>query len=226
MSSPAASFAPGVSPVQRLDGLFAKLAELTGQRNAIDGQIVDIVWTSSPRSTTTNRGGATGARSVSALVAWKTGVSPRNADTIVAVAHRLQEFPRCAKGMREGRFSLDQVGAIAEKAADGSVRTTRRWPPAPRSRNCAPRSSRDRDPNPSRGRNRRGRSAIPPTSSPPAGDHPAARRGRDVRRRPAVAPRRPDRPVETRPHRQLIRAGATVAEHRRCVHEPGSAVLR
>ncbi|MCW2557346.1 MAG: hypothetical protein JWP55_1310, partial [Mycobacterium sp.] len=116
MSSPAASFAPGVSPVQRLDGLFEKLAELTGQRNAIDGQIVDIVaeidhdelW------------GATGARSVSALVAWKTGVSPHNADTIVAIAHRLQEFPRCAKGMREGRFSLDQVGAIAEKAADGS----------------------------------------------------------------------------------------------------------
>jgi hypothetical protein len=105
-----------VSPVQRLDGLFEKLAELTGQRNAIDGQIVDIVaeidhdelW------------GATGARSVSALVAWKTGVSPHNADTIVAIAHRLQEFPRCAKGMREGRFSLDQVGAIAEKAADGS----------------------------------------------------------------------------------------------------------
>ncbi|MCU1695749.1 MAG: hypothetical protein JWR34_1812, partial [Mycobacterium sp.] len=33
---------------------------------------------------------------------------------------RIEEFPRCAAGMREGRFSLDQVGAIAEKAADGS----------------------------------------------------------------------------------------------------------
>ncbi|MDT5143224.1 MAG: hypothetical protein QOI79_2587, partial [Mycobacterium sp.] len=80
MSSPAASFAPGVSPVERLEVLFDKLAELTGQRNAIDGRIVDIVaeidhdelW------------GATGARSVPALVAWKTGVSPRNADTIAA----------------------------------------------------------------------------------------------------------------------------------------------
>jgi hypothetical protein len=105
-----------VSPAQRLDGLFGELAELTGQRNAIDGQIVDIVaeidhdelW------------GATGARSMPALVAWKTGVSPHNAQTIATIAHRLQEFPRCAKGMREGRFSLDQVGAIAENAADGS----------------------------------------------------------------------------------------------------------
>ncbi|MDT5264124.1 MAG: hypothetical protein QOI90_750, partial [Mycobacterium sp.] len=65
MSSPAASFAPGVSPVERLEVLFEQLAELTGQRNAIDGRIVDIVaeidhdelW------------GATGARSVPALVA-------------------------------------------------------------------------------------------------------------------------------------------------------------
>ncbi|MDT5324781.1 MAG: hypothetical protein QOF25_1933 [Mycobacterium sp.] len=116
MSSAAATFAPRVSPVRRLEALFEELAELTGQRNAIDGRVVEIVaeidhdelW------------GATGARSVPALVAWKTGVSPKNAETIVTVAHRLEEFPRCAEGMREGRFSLDQVGVIAERAADGS----------------------------------------------------------------------------------------------------------
>jgi len=96
--------------------LFEELAELTGQRNAIDGRVVQIIaeidhdglW------------GATGARSIPALVAWKTGVSPRNAKTIVAVAQRIEEFPRCAEGMAEGRFSLDQVGVIAERAADGS----------------------------------------------------------------------------------------------------------
>ena len=116
MSSPATSFAPGPSPTERMDELLEKVAELTGQRNAIDGQIVGIVaeidrdgiW------------GATGARSIPSLVAWMTGVSLRNAETIAAVAHRIEEFPRCAKGMREGRFSLDQVGVIAEKAADGS----------------------------------------------------------------------------------------------------------
>ncbi len=64
--------------------------------------------------------GATGARSVAALVAWKTGSSPANAHTIATVAHRLEEFPRCAQGMREGRLSLDQVGVIAGRAGEGS----------------------------------------------------------------------------------------------------------
>jgi Domain of unknown function (DUF222) len=116
MSSAAASFAPGVPPAERLEGLFDKLEELTGQRNAIDGQIVDIV----AEIDRDELWGATGARSIAALVAWKTGVSPHNAKTIATIAHRLPEFPRCVAGMREGRFSLDQVGAIADDAADGS----------------------------------------------------------------------------------------------------------
>ena len=64
--------------------------------------------------------GCYGCSSVAALVAWKTGVSPHTAQKIVAVARRLEEFPRCAAGMREGRFSLDQVGVIAERAPEGS----------------------------------------------------------------------------------------------------------
>jgi hypothetical protein len=116
MSSAAASFAPGVSPVERLDVLFDELEELTGQRNAIDGRIVGIV----AEIERDELWGATGVRSVPGLVAWKTGVSPRNAETIATVAHRLEEFPRCAEGMREGRLSLDQVGVIAGRAAEGS----------------------------------------------------------------------------------------------------------
>jgi hypothetical protein len=99
-----------------MDVLLEELGELNGQRNAIDGQIVQIV----AEIDRDGLWGATGARSVPGLVAWMTGVSPRNAETIAAVAHRIEEFPQCAKGMREGRFSLDQVGVIAEKAADGS----------------------------------------------------------------------------------------------------------
>ncbi len=99
-----------------MDAYFAEIGELTGQRNAIDARLVQIaaeidrdgLW------------GATGARSLTSLVAWKTGVSPRNAEVLVAVAHRLEEFPRCAEAMREGRLSLDQVGVVAEHAADGS----------------------------------------------------------------------------------------------------------
>lgn len=92
MSSTATPLATGLSPCERLEAFVDEINELTGQRNAIDGR----------------------------LVAWKTGVTPRNAEVMVAVAHRLPEFPRCVEGMREGRLSLDQVGVIAENAAGGS----------------------------------------------------------------------------------------------------------
>ena len=107
---------PVLSPTQRLEVLFGELSELAGQRNAIDGRIVEIVaeidhdgiW------------GATGARSVAALAAWKLGSTSANAHAIAAVAHRIEEFPRCVGALREGRLSLDQVGVIAAGAGEGS----------------------------------------------------------------------------------------------------------
>ena len=116
MSTAATAFDVEASPCERMDAFFDEIGELTGQRNAIDARLVEIaaeidrdgLW------------GATGARSLTSLVAWKTGVSPRNAEVMVAVAHRLEEFPRCAEAMREGRLSLDQVGVVAEHAAEGS----------------------------------------------------------------------------------------------------------
>jgi hypothetical protein len=105
-----------VSPAERLEVLFEELAELAGQRNAIDGRIVEII----AEVDRDELWGATGARSVAALVAWKLGLSSVNAHTIATVARRLQEFPRCAQGMREGRLSLDQVGVIAARAGEGS----------------------------------------------------------------------------------------------------------
>jgi len=116
MSSTATSFAAGVRPGERLEVMFEELAELAGQRNAIDGRIVEIV----AELDRDELCGATGARSVAALVAWKLGTSSRNANTIATVARRLKQFPRCAEGMRQGRLSLDQVGVITERAADGS----------------------------------------------------------------------------------------------------------
>jgi len=96
--------------------LFEELAELAGQRNAIDGRIVEIAAQIEREELC----GATGARSVAALVAWKLGVSSTTAHTITTVASRLQEFPRCVRGMRQGRLSLDQVGVIAARAGAGS----------------------------------------------------------------------------------------------------------
>ena len=68
--------------------LFEELAELCGQRNAIDGRIVDIV----AQIDGERLWGMTGARSLPALVAWKTGCSPANAQTIATIADRLAEF--------------------------------------------------------------------------------------------------------------------------------------
>jgi Domain of unknown function (DUF222)/HNH endonuclease len=113
-STPSAAVA--VSPAERLEVLFKQLAELTGQRNAIDGRIVEIV----AEIDRDELWGATGARSVPALVAWKMGCSPANAQTMTSIASRLSEFPRCAAGMREGRLSADQVGVIAARAGAGS----------------------------------------------------------------------------------------------------------
>jgi Domain of unknown function (DUF222)/HNH endonuclease len=112
IASPAAE----VSPKERLGVLFEELAELGGQRNAIDGRIVEIV----AEIDRDELCGMTGARSVAALVAWKLGVSSANAHTIATVAGRLGEFPRCAARMRQGRLSLDQVGVIAARAGAGS----------------------------------------------------------------------------------------------------------
>ena len=72
---------------ERLSVLFD---ELTGQRNAIDGRIVEIfaevdrnqLWA------------AAGAKSTAGLLAWKAGVSPSRAQTIAAIAHRYDEFPQ------------------------------------------------------------------------------------------------------------------------------------
>jgi hypothetical protein len=105
-----------VSPAERVEVLFDELAELAGQRNAIDGRIVGIV----AELDRDDLCGATGARSVAALVAWKLGSSSATAHTIATVARRLQEFPRCVAGMREGRLSLDQVGVIAAGAGEAS----------------------------------------------------------------------------------------------------------
>ncbi|MBB2771079.1 UNVERIFIED_ORG: hypothetical protein GGE11_001992 [Mycolicibacterium obuense] len=103
-------------PKERLEVLFEEVAELAGQRNAIDARLVEIA----AEIDHDGLGGITGAKSVAHLMAWKTGSSSRNGKTIAAIAHRIAEFPRCVQALRDGRLSLDQVGVIAEGAGAGS----------------------------------------------------------------------------------------------------------
>ncbi len=147
MSSIASADATVVRPGDRLEVLFEELAELTGQRNAIDARIVEIVAEIDHDGLC----GITGARSVAALVAWKTGSSPTNANTIAAVAHRLGEFPRCA-ARHAGRSTVAGSGRGHRRPGRRRdlMSITRSWRAAPRSPSCAPRSNSNRAPNPSR----------------------------------------------------------------------------
>jgi hypothetical protein len=99
----------------RLDALFERLAELQGQRNAIDAEIVDVVAALDED----DLWGVTGARSLESCVAWKTGSSASHAAAMAAVARRAEELPRCVEGLRSGSLSLDQVAVIAERAGAG-----------------------------------------------------------------------------------------------------------
>ena len=96
--------------------LLDRLAELQGQRNVIDGQIVEVL----AELERDELWGLTGCRSLEHCVAWALGASPSNARAVSAVARRVETFPRCAAGLRSGSLSLDQVEVIAERAADGS----------------------------------------------------------------------------------------------------------
>ena len=115
MSSTASPDAPVVRADQRLEVLFDELAELTGQRNAIDGRIVEIV-------AELDRDELCGAPARGRSQRWWPGRrAPRRQTPTRSRPSRTgwPSFP-AAPGMREGRLSLDQVGVIAGRAGEGS----------------------------------------------------------------------------------------------------------
>ncbi len=109
-SAAASQNAEEVGADQRLEVLFDELAELAGQRNAIDARIVEIV----AEVDRDELWGATGARSVAALVAWKTGSSPGNAHTIATVAGRLGDFQ-----LRKAAGRPTVIGSAGDRSASG-----------------------------------------------------------------------------------------------------------
>ncbi|AMO59881.1 IclR family transcriptional regulator [Mycolicibacterium phlei] len=104
------------SQVDLLLDMFAQLEELSGQRNAIEARIVEVIHQIDAQ----NLWGATGCRSLKHLTAWKLGMTDANAELVVAISDRYEEFPRCISEMQEGRLSLDQVGVIAQRGGEGS----------------------------------------------------------------------------------------------------------
>ncbi|WP_370500687.1 DUF222 domain-containing protein [Mycolicibacterium sp. jd] len=110
------SFQPSPPRGLRLETLFDELSQLAGQRNAIDGRIVEI-------AAELERDGlwaTTGCKSMVEVIAWKIGVSPHNAKSVMTVAGRCEELPNCTDALREGRLSLDQLDVIADRSGPGS----------------------------------------------------------------------------------------------------------
>ena len=137
---------------ERVGVLFDRLAELQGQRNVIDAEIVDVVR----ELDRDDLWGMTGCRSLEQCVAWKTGSSASHARALAAVARRTEMFPRCVGGLRKGSLSLDQVAVIAERAADGSddhyalLAESATVAQLRRALSLAPRPKQDRPPEPER----------------------------------------------------------------------------
>ena len=169
MVSTAPWFVPSPPREARLEVLFDELAELAGQRNAIDARIVEIVAEIGRDGLWSN----TGCRSVAALVAWKLGASTTNAHTITAIAERLERVP-ALRSRPAGGSAVVGSGRRHRRAGRPMVpmRTTRRWPMSPRSASCAPRSNSNPAPTPNRNPNRNARSAKPATGSAPPGGSP------------------------------------------------------
>jgi hypothetical protein len=57
-----------------------------------------------------------GMTSMSAWVAWRAGMSPAMARSVVAIAERVDELPASFEAFRRGELSLDQMAAIARNA--------------------------------------------------------------------------------------------------------------
>jgi hypothetical protein len=94
------------------DEIEAELAELCGQRNAIDGRIAELVAKVDAEELLAG----TGLRSLEHFCTWQLGVSSGRAKDLVAVAERLDDLPVTTGLLRDGLLSVDQVAAVAKKA--------------------------------------------------------------------------------------------------------------
>lgn len=103
----------GPTAKERLfDEIEAELAELCGQRNAIDGRIAELV----AKVDAEDLIAGTGLRSLEHFCTWQLGVSSGRAKDLVAVAERLADLPVTTGLLRDGLLSLDQTAVVAKKA--------------------------------------------------------------------------------------------------------------
>ena len=108
-----AGVATGVSEREaegaRLEG---EIAELCGVVNAATGRLVERIG----RVLETGCWEGAGIRSPEQWVAWKCGLSPARARSLVAMARRLGELPETRSALEAGELSEDQVAVVCRHA--------------------------------------------------------------------------------------------------------------
>ena len=97
-----------------------ELARVCGTANMANARMVELIR----RALDNGSYALSGVRSAEQWVAWKCGVSPRHARSLVAMARRLPELPRTRAAFDAGELSADQVGVVCRHAPayiDGEV---------------------------------------------------------------------------------------------------------
>lgn len=92
--------------------LEAEIAEVCGLLHATTGRLVSLV----ARVLDTEAWVGWGIRSAEQWVAWKCGLSPTRAATLVAMARRLGELPQTREALEAGELSEDQAALICRRA--------------------------------------------------------------------------------------------------------------
>ncbi len=100
--------------------LELEIAQVCGVMNATAGRLVSLI----ARVLETESWQGWGVRSASHWVAWKCGVSPARARTLVLMARRLAELPETRAAFDAGELCEDQVAVVcrhAPAAADAAA---------------------------------------------------------------------------------------------------------
>src|SRR5688572_1005180 len=88
------------------------MAQVCGLMNAATGRLVSLI----ARVLETEAWQGAGIRSASQWVAWKGGVSPARARSLVLMARRLGELPETRKAFEAGELCEDQVAVVCRHA--------------------------------------------------------------------------------------------------------------
>lgn len=97
------------TPVGEMAEFESQFASTAGQRNAADGQLIDIVVT----ALTNNYWQGAGIHTPVQWLVWRAGICRATARRLITIAARAGELPTTIGLLRQGQLSLDQAHAIA-----------------------------------------------------------------------------------------------------------------